>query len=224
MNASSPLLEARRLGRRTADADDWLLRDVTLSIRSGERVALSGPTGSGKTLLMRAVALLDPLDGGEVLWCGRPIAGHDVPRYRASAIYLHQRPALTGPRVEAALRQPFTLGVHHQRTFDRERIVAWLGRLGRDDRLLDRPVSELSGGERQIVALLRAVQLEPSVLLLDEPTAALDPSAVEAVEQLVAAWFDEAPAERALLWVSHDAAQAGRVADRVVEIEQGEIV
>jgi len=225
MDRSTPLIETRRLGRRLpADAaDGWLLRDVSLAVRGGERLALSGPSGSGKTLLLRAIAWLDPIDHGEVLWHGQPIGRDAVPHYRAATVYLHQRPALAGPTAEAALQQPFSLAVHHERQFDRQRIVAWLDRLGRHDAMLGQPVSELSGGERQIVALLRAVQLDPAVLLLDEPTAALDPAAAEAVERLVAAWFDEAPDQRAMIWVSHDAAQAERMADRVVWIERGRI-
>jgi len=226
MDPPTPLIETRSLGRRLSGdaADGWLLSDVSFAVRAGDRVALSGPSGSGKTLLLRAVALLDPIDQGEVLWLGEPVSRDAVPHYRAANVYLHQRPALAGQTAEAALRQPFSLGVHRQRAFDRRRIRGWLDRLGRNDALLDQPVSELSGGERQIVALLRTVQLDPAVLLLDEPTAALDPAAAEAVEQLVRAWFDEAPSERAMIWVSHDAAQGERMADRLVRIERGRIV
>jgi putative ABC transport system ATP-binding protein len=73
------------------------------------------------------------------------------------------------------------------------------------------------------VALLRAVQLDPVVLLLDEPTAALDREAVAAVERLVGDWFDESPNDRALIWVSHDSGQAQRMTDRQVRMQRGEL-
>jgi putative ABC transport system ATP-binding protein len=221
VNDPSALLEAQALSRRLADGTGWLLRDVSIALRPGERVSLGGPSGSGKTLLLRALALLDPIDQGEVRWRGKPIQRDDVPAFRAQAIYLHQRPALGGATPEAALRRPLEFTVHRRHRFDRKRIVAWLERTGRDKRLLTQPVAELSGGERQIVALLRAVQLDPVVLLLDEPTAALDPAAADAVEGLVHAWHDASPAERAYIWISHDATQADRMTDRVVRIENG---
>ena len=85
-----------------------------------------------------------------------------------------------------------------------------LTHLGRDESFLDKPVGELSGGESQLVALLRAVQLDPKVLLLDEPTASLDAEATAAVETLVADWQAESAGARAVVWVSHDTGQAER--------------
>ena len=137
-------------------------------------MAVCGPSGAGKTLLLRALALLDPLDSGEILWTGRPVARDQVPRFRREAIYLHQRSAVLEDNVEAALRQPFSLRVYRQRQFDRDRAVSFLEQLGRDEAFLAKRVRDLSGGEMQITALVRALQLDPTVLLLDEPTSALD--------------------------------------------------
>jgi len=223
MSAGLPLLEARNVARRHPDGPGWLLDHVSLEIRAGARLSISGPSGSGKTLLLRALALLDPLDEGDVTWQGRPVRGNEVPDFRRRVVYLHQRPALIGATVEAALRRPFSLRVHHRRQFDRDRIVAWLEELGRDVSFLGKPVGELSGGESQIAALLRALQLDPAVLLLDEPTAALDPPTVAAVEGLLRNWVEEQSGERATVWVTHHAGQAARVGERIVRIENGRI-
>jgi putative ABC transport system ATP-binding protein len=85
-------------------------------------------------------------------------------------------------------------------------------------------VSNLSGGETQITALLRALQLDPTVLLLDEPISALDPETARAVEALLLEWVDEAALERAWVWVTHGAAQADRIARRTVRVRAGRFV
>lgn len=184
---------------------------------------MGGPSGAGKTLLLRALALLDPLDRGEVCWHGRSIRRDRVPEFRRHVSYLHQRPALMADTVEGALRQPFSLRLHQQQVFRRDWIVERLKELGRDERFLDKRVRDLSGGEGQITALLRAMQLEPEVLLLDEPTAAMDPATAEAAETLIDHWMDGSPSTRALVWVSHDRAQTDRVGRRTVFMEAGQL-
>ena len=121
------------------------------------------------------------------------------------------------------LRKPFALKVHRPRQFDRDRAVRLLADLGRDADFLTKRASELSGGEIQITALVRALELDPVVLLLDEPTAALDPPTAAAVERLVTAWLDEDP-ERAMIWVSHNEAQAARVGRVAVRMEAGRLL
>ena len=218
------LLEARNLGRRRPDGTGWLLDDVSLEVGPGERIALAGPSGAGKTILLRCMALLDPLDVGEVRWQGWPIRRDAVPLFRKAVIYVHQRPALFDETVEAALRRPFSLKVHRRKQFDRSRVLGLLASLGRGEDFLDKRVADLSGGEIQIAALVRAVQLDPSVLLLDEPTAALDRGTTAAAEAMLLAWLDQARADRALIWISHDAEQARRVGQKVVMMEGGRIV
>ena len=216
-----PLLEARGVGRRESNATRWLLRNVSMEIHAGRRIAIVGPTGSGKTLLLRALARLDAIDAGQILWRGGPVCGGAVPRFRQQAIYLHQRPALMEGSVEENLRLPFTLRSYVSREFRRDEILSLLERVQRDETFLDRSSQNLSGGEAQIVALVRAIQLEPTLLLLDEPTAALDEEMTRMIEALVAAWFDRSSCERALVWVSHDREQVARIADCVMNMKDG---
>lgn len=210
---SAKLFEAVAIGRRLPGGQSWLLDDLSLGIDAGNRLAVVGASGSGKTLLLRALALLDPLDAGEIRWRGRPIADDHVPAYRREVMYLHQRPVVFPGSVEANLRAPFELRGQRAARFDRPWIVEQLRSLGREAGFLDKSALELSGGEAQLVALLRAVQLRPVALLLDEPTASLDPDAAQAVERFVARWWEESPTERAIVWVTHDERQSGRVAD-----------
>jgi putative ABC transport system ATP-binding protein len=214
-------LEAIGIGRKAGGR--WLLCDVSFSVRAGQRLALVGPSGSGKTLLLRSLAMLDPIDTGEIRWQDKIVRGNEVPRFRSRVMYLHQRPTLLEGTVEENLRQPYSLGVHHDKHFDRRRIVALLESLGRPETFLAKQQRDLSGGEAQLSALLRAMQLDPDVLLLDEPTAALDAEATEMVELLVANWFEQQPSGRATVWVTHDHEQARRVSTSVLYTRDGEL-
>ncbi len=174
-------------------------------------------------MLLRSLALLDPLACGSVYYQGEAV-GHDtIASYRLRVVYLHQRSALIEDTVEAALRKPFTLKVHRNRAFERDRARQMLACLGRDADFLTKSVAELSGGEIQITAIVRALQLDPLVLLLDEPTAALDVPAAVAVERLIADWLDE-DNQRAMIWVSHNEAQALRVGRTAIRMVAGRLV
>ncbi len=223
MPSSGMILEADHIGRRHPDGQTWLLDDVTVAIEPGTRLVLTGPSGGGKTLFLRALGRLDPLDRGEVRFRGHGIHHDAIPRYRASVIYLHQRAALIEDTVDAALRRPYALNVHRQRKYDRRRVEDLLSALGRDAAFLEKKVAELSGGEIQITALVRALQLDPTILLLDEPTAALDGPTATAVEQLLDRWLTQSR-QRAMIWVSHDEAQARRAGHAAIRMEAGRVV
>ncbi len=223
MATANRLLEARGLGRRIPGSPEWLLDDVSLTLEAGERLAIGGPSGSGKTLLLRALALLDPVSVGSVLWEGHPVLYVDVPMFRRQVMYLRQRPVALGSVVEECLRQPFSLRCHGSRQFNRQQMVEWLDRLGRGETFLKQRTSDLSGGERQIVALLSVMQLDPFVLLLDEPTAALDPQTARCVEQLLDDWLNDRNALRSMIWIGHDEAACRRMANRQATMRAGRL-
>jgi putative ABC transport system ATP-binding protein len=218
-----PLLKACGLGRRSENGEDWLLEGVCLAISPGDRLVISGPSGSGKTLLLRAIALLDPLDAGVIDWKGQSPAGSSVPLYRREVVYLHQRPSLFEGTVEANLRYPLSLKVNRGLSFDRNRILELLSSVGQLAPFLEKSSRDLSGGETQLVALIRALQLDPSILLLDEPTTSLDEATANAIENLIHQWLTEAPANRAFLWVTHDSHQARRIAEKWLRMHRGRI-
>jgi putative ABC transport system ATP-binding protein len=223
MVTGKALVKACGLERRDPRGGAPLLSGICLEVSAGDRTAIVGPAGSGKTLLLRALALLDPLDGGVIEWDGEPVRGRSVPLFRKSVAYLHQRPAFVEGTVEDNLRLPFSLGAYRGMSFDRQLAASLLSQLGRDEAFFVKRARDLSGGEGQIVALVRTLQLGPSVLLLDEPTASLDPETTRGAEALLESWALERPAERAFLWVSHDQGQARRVAHRRLRIEAGRI-
>ncbi|QBQ97510.1 ABC transporter ATP-binding protein [Paraburkholderia pallida] len=219
--AIAPLIEAQRITRRDAQRGQVLLHPTDFALHAGQRVVLTGPSGSGKSVFLRALALLDPLDGGVLHWHGHAIAHAQIPRYRRHIAYLRQRPALIDGTVEDNLRYPYSLAVYRDAAFDAARAQALFDAAGRGPGFLARATDELSGGEAQIVALVRVLQLDPEALLLDEPTASLDPESARAVETLIAQWFEHERAARATVWVSHDPAQAQRVGERHITMRAG---
>ncbi|MDP7014719.1 MAG: ATP-binding cassette domain-containing protein [Pirellulaceae bacterium] len=215
------MLDAIGIGRKAGDR--WLFQDISFSVHAGDRSALVGPTGSGKTLLLRSLAMLDPLDTGGIRWQGEAVRGNEIPKFRSRVIYLQQRPPLVDGTVEDNLSQPFSLGAHQDKQFNRGRIVDLLESLGRGEPFLAKQQRDLSGGEAQLTALLRAIQLDPNILLLDEPTAALDAEAANMVETLVENWLNQQLDRRATVWVTHDHLQARRVSTSISQIRGGQL-
>lgn len=211
---TSPLLLARGLRKQVGERLLW--QGLGVELDPGERLALVGPAGCGKTLLLRQLAWLDPLDGGNLLLRGLPPQGWSLPRYRAQVAYLAQRPPVFAGTVAENLAEPWTYRCHQGRSPQPERLLAWLEQLGRSPSFLGQDAAQLSGGETQLLALLRLLQLDPVVLLLDEPSASLDGATTLKLEGLLQHWLRDGA--RALLLTSHDPAQVQRCCDRQLEL------
>ncbi|MHA6847709.1 ATP-binding cassette domain-containing protein [Ralstonia syzygii] len=218
------MLTATAIQRRDVQTGTPLLHPASLAVHPGDRIALTGPSGAGKSVLLRALALLDPLDDGHVTWRGETVSAAGVPAFRCEVAYVRQRPALLPGSVEDNLQLPYRL--HTRKTgpgFDRDAAIALLARADRDARFLDKSATDLSGGEAQIAALVRTLQTGPATLLLDEPTAALDPASARAIEAMLLHWFAQAPERRAWVWITHNPAQATRIASRYWRVEAGHL-
>jgi len=193
------MLEVRRLFRPGLEVAPFVLAD-------GACIAVRGPSGSGKTLLLRAIADLDPNDG-EVLLDGEVCAAMPAPRWRRKVTYVAAEPGWWAD----------TVGAHFLDWTAAEPLVEAL-LLPAECRKW--PILRLSTGEKQRLGLIRALAQAPRVLLLDEPTGALDADAAAAAERLLAERF---AAGTSALWVTHDAAQAARVATRCLAVEHGRV-
>lgn len=171
---------------------------VNLELAAGRCLGLTGPSGSGKSLLLRALADLDPYEGRMFL-DGIDAVRIPAPQWRRKVALL---PA------ESAWWHD-TVGPH----FD-DLPTPWLERLGFDTRALEWQISHLSSGERQRLGLLRMLAQRPEVMLLDEPTANLDPKNTARVEALLDSLRRET--EPVMIWVSHDMDQLRRCCDDIL--------
>lgn len=204
-------LQSIKIGRKIDSR--WLWRDLSFTLDTGTRLGLIGATGTGKSLLLRAIAGLDPLDRGEIKYQDQPLSAWNLPLYRSQVMYLHQQPIMFEGTVEANLKAVYQLAVHRHRHYDRDGILALLDLFKRPFEFLQKQATSLSGGESQIMALIRGLQLEPMVLLLDECTASLDPKTTEQVELAIATWLEQ-DSRRACIWTSHDPDQIKRVTNQ----------
>jgi putative ABC transport system ATP-binding protein len=188
------------------DLQTNILKPASFGLAAGECVAVKGPSGAGKTLLLRAIADLDP-NQGLVSLEGRDRSTIPAPEWRRLVGYV---PAEPGWWAE-------TVGEHFG---DWTAVSLFLTKLGFSEEAKSWPIARLSTGERLRLALARALIIRPKVLLLDEPTAALDAASVAVVESLIATRIQ---AGLAVLWVTHDAGQADRIARRQLVIEAGSV-
>ena len=213
------MLETRELGRRLET--HWIWQKLNLKVEAGSRMVLSGPTGSGKTLLLRVLAGLDDPDQGLIFFQGRKQESWKMPEYRTRVALLPQRPTFAEGSVEQNWQMPFGFRERGNRDYDSARLESWLEMLGLPLEFTRKQTEDLSGGERQLAALLRMLQFDPQLILLDEPAAALDESNSLKMEALLKEWKQQNP-ECSWIWVSHDSRQAERVGDEVLELGEPE--
>ena len=180
----------------------------TLDLQAGECLAIMGASGGGKSVLLRLIADLDP-GNGRVLLNGQPRSQFSGPAWRQQVMYLAAEPAWWAESVMAHFPQD-----------TKTELLQLATQLGLRNGFIDIPIAQLSTGERQRLALLRGLLRKPQVLLLDEPTAALDEDSITAVEQLLRSHQQHG---LSLIWVTHSHPQASRVANRCLRLHERQL-
>ncbi len=203
------IITLEKIGLRI-DATD-LLVGIDLEIRNGPPTILMGPNGSGKTTLLRLLMGLIEPSVGRVHFHG---AANGLPIRRA---IVFQKPVML--RRTAAANVAFALAAAH-RSSDAASIVRLLDQVGLSA-LADRPARKLSGGEQQRLALARALAREPNILLLDEPTASLDPAQTKAVEDIITRVADNGVK---VIMATHDIGEAKRLGGDVIFLNKGRVI
>ena len=199
------------------------LRDVSVSVRRGERVVICGPSGSGKSTIIRCINRLEVHDGGTIRVNGQEVTGEarsvDAIRLDVGMVFQNFNlfPHLT-------VMQNCTLALRLVRGLPRaqaeERAMEFLTQVRIPEQARKYPI-QLSGGQQQRVAIARALCMNPKIMLFDEPTSALDPEMVrEVLDTMVALALDG----MTMICVTHEMGFARKVANRVIFMEAGEVV
>jgi tungstate transport system ATP-binding protein len=206
-------------GVRKQQGESFVLEISELTVASGETLCLIGPTGAGKTTLLRLLSGLDTPTSGRVLLQGEAMQNGEIPLTTIRQVAtVHQRPLLLSDTARYNVEYgPKVRGLHRQdQPIDDILTALAINHLGKQD------AHTLSGGQMQLVALARALAIHPSILLLDEPTAHLDPATVALVERVVQEY--KQALGMTLIWATHNLFQARRMASRVGLLLNGQLI
>jgi len=214
------LLEVRSLSKSIGPVE--ILSKINLTADRGEILGLIGPTGSGKTTLLRLVNLLDEPSSGRILFKGREVSGRPEKEQlcaRRKMAMVFQKPVM----FKASVEENVSYGLRVRGSVDatvREKVEEALAAVGLSG-YEGRDANTLSGGETQRIALARALVLEPELLLLDEPTANLDPGSAASIDSLLQTL---AKSRTAVILATHNMEQCRKLAGRVAVLQSGRLV
>jgi polar amino acid transport system ATP-binding protein len=216
-----PILETRKLTK--IYGQNMIFKDIDLKVSEGETIVIIGPSGTGKSTLLRCINLLTPNAGGQVFLDGKEITakGYDEDQLRQHIGMVFQNFLLFN-HLNALDNVMIGLTKVRKMPKDKARAKAMeeLNRVGLADRAGHYP-GQLSGGQQQRVAIARALAMDPRVMLFDEPTSALDP---ELIGEVLGVMEKLARDRMTMLVVTHEMGFAREVADRIVFMEKGSIV
>jgi len=195
------------------------LDSVNLQIREGEILALLGPNGSGKTTLLKILALLEKPTKGEVYFCGKKVTDKNMPQLRMESTLVFQKTILFNTTVYGNVAYGLKVRKLPKNKIDNE--VSKALKIVKLEGFEKRQVKKLSGGEQQRVALARALALNAKLLLLDEPTANLDPKNASIIEEVIATANREL--KTTIVMATHNMFQAKKLPHRIALITNGKI-
>lgn len=212
---------------RKTFGNQLVLKDVSLSVGRGETLAVLGRSGTGKSVLLRLIIGLEQPDSGSIRICGQEIVGLPLDRMgdiRKTMGFLFQQSALYDSlTVQENVVFPFE---HHKKEMPKsernDRVKELLAEVGITESHFGKMPSDISGGMQKRVGLARALALEPEILLLDEPTAGLDPISSGEIDDLILKLQSEH--NMASIVVTHDLHSAKTIANRLAILDEGNVV
>ncbi|MDF7680107.1 iron ABC transporter ATP-binding protein FetA [Enterobacteriaceae bacterium ESL0689] len=206
MSADTPILRIENIGFQIDST--VILKNICFPLQNGEFKLITGPSGCGKSTLLKIIASLLSPTSGQIFFAGQDINTLSPEIYRQQVSYCTQTPVLFGNTVYDNLIFPWQ--IRHQKP-SVEVLIAGLQRFNLTEETLQKPINELSGGEKQRVSLLRNLQFLPRVLLLDEVTSALDERNKHNVNDIIHHYVTEE--DIAVLWVTHDSSEIAHADD-----------
>lgn len=194
-----------------------VLRNVSFVVEAGDFISIVGSSGSGKSTLLRLCSYLISPTSGDVFYKGANMTGYSPTELRKSISYCFQLPYLFGSTVKDNLDFPFSI---RNIPFNEARVKELFLLFNISTTLLNADVQNLSGGEKQRIALVRTLLFLPEVLLLDEVTSALDAENTRMVEDAISSLNKGGIT---VLWITHDPEQSQKYANKIITLEAGEI-
>jgi tungstate transport system ATP-binding protein len=216
-------LEVRSLSKSIGKA--VILHEVNLTVERGEILGLIGPTGSGKTTLLRLINLLDEPSAGSILFGGKEVSGRPEKESlatRRKMAMVFQKPVM----FKASVEENVSYGLRMRGRQDREEKISMSARVEEALEMVglsgyeSRDANTLSGGEMQRIALARALILQPELLLLDEPTANLDPRSAASIDSLLRSL---AGSRTAVILATHNMEQCRKLVGRIAVLQAGRL-
>lgn len=195
-----------------------ILKDISFTVQKKEIIALLGPSGSGKSSLLKSINMLNTPSCGQIKYHNNDIQEISPMALRKKIGYVLQKPTLFGNDVMENLKYPCEL---HQKVFDINLVEFYLKKVNLKPDILEKKPNELSGGEQQRISLVRTLLLEPEIILLDEVTSALDEDNTLLIEELIK--YENENNELTVIFISHNNEQAKRLAQKVIYMEEGVI-
>lgn len=199
----------------------YLLQNISFEVFSGERIAIVGASGAGKTSLLRLLNRLSEPTKGAIYLEEQDMRKIPVIQLRQQVTLLMQEAKLLGMTVQEAIAYPLVLRRHEPQQIQ-ERIFYWIEQLRIPQDWLGRTEVQLSAGERQLVAIARALVIQPKILLLDEPTSNLDPGRANFVLNLLQQLQERE--QTTILMVNQQLEQAQQFCKRVLHLHQGQLI
>lgn len=198
----------------------YLLQDISFEAAVGDRIAIVGPSGAGKTSLLRLLNRLNEPTTGKILWADQDIRQIPVVQLRQQIVLVPQEAKLLGMTVQQALEYPLLLRKVPPQTLQQRRST-WMEKMHIPTEWLERSEVQLSVGQRQWVSITRALMIQPPVLLLDEPTSALDAGRSN---HLINILVELAQQQTIVLMVNHQLELAEQFGSRVLHFQQGKLL
>lgn len=195
--------------------NQFIIKDLSLTIKANDFISIIGPSGSGKSTFLKLCSHFHTPNSGEIFYEGRDILEYNPTDIRKSICYCFQTPYLFGKTVMDNVSFPFKI---RNELVDIKKILQLFNLFNMGEEFLYKDIINLSGGEKQRIALIRSLVFKPKILLLDEVTSALDIDNTKIVENVIDTLNKEGVT---ILWITHNPEQSRKYANVLIRIENG---
>ena len=216
-----PIMQLKNVTLAASIGSSNILEDISFDLFPGDRLAIIGASGAGKTSLLRLLNGLSEPTSGSIYFNNQPLSSIIKIQLRQQVVLLLQEPKLLGMSVHQALVYPLSLQSLPPREI-KQRLEYWITTLGIPNEWLSRQELQLSLGQRQLVAIARALMMQPKILLLDEPTSALDVGRSTRLMDVLKTL--SANSQLAIVMVNHQLELAQEFSDRLLYLSEGKLL